>query len=61
MRFDFVGLPGILECSVVVYKPFSRQIIEDFYVTDNAETIHQRENAAKAICKDFLSNTEYSI
>lgn len=52
MWFAFVGLLGSLECSVVVYKPFSCQIIQDFYIADNAKTIHQGENAAKAICKD---------
>lgn len=42
LRFSFFGLSDTLVGPVVVYKPFSRQIIEHFNITNNTEAIHQR-------------------
>lgn len=52
-QFTIFGLLGTLVGPVVVYKPFSRQIIENFNITNNTEAIHKGENAAKTICKDY--------
>lgn len=53
LRFTIFGLLGTLVGPVVVYKPFSRQIIENFNITNNTEAIHKGENAAKTICKEY--------